>query len=438
MPPFVSSSMTQKRFESSHVVMMPWPLIRAAAGIGLLTLVAPVNAQLMPPLPPLGGTVDRVTGALPRVDRAIEDARALAQAPLERARDLARRHPDRVALDADGNAVRAGELIVIDGDDSVIRAAQAKGFRLIERVALDDLGLTYLRFATPGGWNLKRATRQLQALAPGLEVTADGLHFASGTLGVVAPRARAAVNSSSRGPQIGIIDGGVPANTPGLVGQQGFARGGPVANDHAIAIASLLTGAAGVRASAPGAQLHVADVYGDDPAGGNAAAIGQALAWMTRARVPVVVVSLVGPPNPLLERIITAARRLGTVVVAAVGNDGPAARPAYPASYPGTIAVTGVDGRGRPLIEAGRATKLDYAAPGADMVAAGRDGRARMVRGTSFAAPFVAARLAAHLDRGIDGAIAALDREARDLGRKGPDQAFGRGLVCADCATRPR
>ncbi len=43
------------------------------------------------------------------------------------------------------------------------------------------------------------------------------------------------------------------------------------------------------------------------------------------------------------------------MIVAAVGNDGPSARPAYPASYPGVLAVTGVDGRNRALIEAGRA-----------------------------------------------------------------------------------
>lgn len=410
------------------------------ATVGLLALTAPASAQLIPQLPSVGGTVDRVAGALPGLDRTLADARALARAPIERARDLARRHPDRVALDADGNAVRAGELIVIDGDDAVVRAAQARGFRLIERVALAELDLAYLRFATPEGMNLKRATRQLQELAPGREVTADGLHFASGTLGAAtaAPATPAAPRVPPGGARIGIIDGGVAANTPGLVRQQGFATGGPVANDHAAAIASLLTGGAGVRASAPGAQLYVADVYGRDPAGGNAAAIGQAIAWMARARVPVVVVSLVGPPNPLLARIVAAARRMGTLVVAAVGNDGPASRLAYPASYPGTIAVTGVDGRGRALIEAGRAARLDYAAPGADMLAAGRDGRARSVRGTSFAAPFVAARLAAHLDRGLAGAIAALDAEARDLGKKGPDKAYGRGLVCADCATRPR
>ena len=82
-------------------------------------------------------------------------------------------------------------------------------------------------------------------------------------------------------------------------------------------------------------------------------------------------------------------------MVAAVGNDGPAAPPAYPASYPGVLAVTGVDGRNRALIEAGRALHLDYAAPAADMRAVNAKGKWIKVRGTSFAVPFVAARAAA-------------------------------------------
>ncbi len=432
--------MTQKRFPSSLAGMRPCRLFRAVAGAGLLTAALPAGAQLLPQLPTVGGTVERVAGVLPEIDRTVGDASALARGPVERARAIARRHPGRVVLDRAGNAVRAGELIVIDGDDDVVRAAQARGFRLIERVSLAELDLAYLRFATPEGASLARATRQLRALAPGREVTSDALHFPSGAVGAATASIGAAVNAaapSHRG-RIGIVDGGVSAQTPGLVRQQGFARGGPVTSEHAVAIASLLTGGAGVRGSAPGARLLVADVYGSDPAGGNAAAIGQAIAWMARERVPVVVVSLVGPPNPLLARIVAAARRLGTMVVAAVGNDGPAAPPAYPASYPEAIAVTGVDERGRALIEAGRATKLDYAAPGADMLASAPDGQPRSVRGTSFAAPFVAARLAAHLDRGLPDAIVALDEEARDLGRKGPDKLYGRGLVCADCATRPR
>jgi subtilisin family serine protease len=117
-------------------------------------------------------------------------------------------------------------------------------------------------------------------------------------------------------------------------------------------------------------------------------------------------------------------------IVAAVGNDGPAAPPAYPASYPGVIAVTGVDGRNRALIEAGRALHLDYAAPGADMLGAKAGGGMAPLRGTSYAAPLVAARLAG-------SSLAALDREAVDLGKRGPDKIYGRGLVCGDCRTKP-
>jgi hypothetical protein len=86
------------------------------------------------------------------------------------------------------------------------------------------------------------------------------------------------------------------------------------------------------------------------------------------------------------------------------------------------------------LIEAGRAKKIDYAAPAADMLARDASGKAREVRGTSFAAPLVAARLSAHLGGGdLASAIAAVDREAKAKGAK-----TGRGIVCADCRTLPR
>ena len=149
---------------------------------------------------------------------------------------------------------------------------------------------------------------------------------------------------------------------------------------------------------------------------------------MVAQRVPVVAISLVGRANPLVERAIGQARARGTWVVAAVGNDGRAAPPAYPASYPGVIAVTGVDGRGRVLIEAGRALHLDYAAPGADMAAAGPAGNLVPVRGTSYAVPLVAGRLAQHVRAA--NPVAALDREAQSGGR-----GVGRGIVCGNCRT---
>jgi subtilisin family serine protease len=147
--------------------------------------------------------------------------------------------------------------------------------------------------------------------------------------------------------------------------------------------------------------------------------------------VRVVSISLVGPANPLLARAIAVVQARGLILVAAVGNDGAAAPPAYPASYPGVVAVTGVDAHDHVLFEAGRATHLDYAAPGADLTAIGLDGRARPVRGTSFAAPLAAARLAAL--RHNDDARATFARADREAVAPGP--RTGRGVLCGTCRT---
>jgi subtilisin family serine protease len=96
------------------------------------------------------------------------------------------------------------------------------------------------------------------------------------------------------------------------------------------------------------------------------------------------------------------------------------------------VAVTGVDKRNRALIEAGRALHLDYAAPGADIVGTNASGKPVSLRGTSFAAPFAAARIAAALDD-TGSWRPKVDREALDLGEKGDDPIYGRGLLCANC-----
>ena len=58
-------------------------------------------------------------------------------------------------------------------------------------------------------------------------------------------------------------------------------------------------------------------------------------------------------------------------------------------------------------------------------------------RGTSFAAPLVAARLSTFYPRQSNGAVEPAVRklmaEAVDLGKKGHDPVYGHGLVCAKC-----
>ena len=240
-----------------------------------------------------------------------------------------------------------------------------------------------------------------------------------------------------------MIDSGVDTAHPALQrstvtrrGCGGQAR--PAA--HGTAVASLLVGDSdvGFRGALPRARLFAMDVYceGGAQAGGGVAAIAEGLAWLARERVGVVNISLVGPPNALLRRVVEAAQAQGLLIVAPVGNDGPAAPPLYPAAWPGVIGVTAVDARRRVLVEAVRGAQVAFAAPGSDMVAAEAGSRMYApVRGTSFAAPLVAGLLAARLpapDRGAASAASnALAREAIDLGAPGRDEVYGIGLVGA-------
>ena len=410
-----------------------WLAVAAALAVAAGSVA---GAQLVPSVPDVGGVINdvgRTAGNVAgdpagRVDALRGDVGALAQARVARLEALVRANRDRLEMTDLGPAVR-GQVIAIDPDPAALAAAVEAGFTIQGEERIEGLDLRSVTLAAPRGWSVDRALSRLRRIAPTGTFAANHLHGQSGEAEAIG--AAALAQGRVTGPAaIGIIDGGVAGN-PSLTGpiqQRGFAAGAPSPSAHGTAVASLLAGQGPVRGAAPGSPLLVADVYGSDPAGGNALALARALGWMVAQRVPVVAVSLVGRANPLVERAIAQARARGTWVVAAVGNDGRAAPPAYPASYPGVVAVTGVDGRGRVLIEAGRALHLDYAAPGADMAAAGAGGNLVPVRGTSFAVPLVAGRLAQHVRAA--NPVAALDREAQNGGR-----GVGRGIVCGNCRT---
>jgi hypothetical protein len=115
--------------------------------------------------------------------------------------------------------------------------------------------------------------------------------------------------------------------------------GRKVASAHGTAVASLLVGRGEhFRSAAPGAALYAADVYCDDPIGRLHRGGGRGrLAWLIGEQVPVVNISLVGPANRALELVVRRAAARGVLLVAAVGNDGPAAPPLYPAAYPDVV-----------------------------------------------------------------------------------------------------
>jgi subtilisin family serine protease len=202
---------------------------------------------------------------------------------------------------------------------------------------------------------------------------------------------------------------------------------------HGTAVASLLVGQDGqFRGAAPGASLFAADAWcGDDAPGGRIEDIARSLAWLASHDVSVINLSLVGPPNVVLETLVKRVQARGIVLVAAAGNDGPNAPPLYPAAYAGVVAVTAVDARHKVLLEAARGKHIRFAAPGADLVAAALTPDYLPVRGTSFAAPLVAGLIATQMTTVADGtaALVTLSQQARDLGRKGRDDVYGEGVL---------
>ena len=405
-------------------VSLPVPTANLpVAGPVLQNILAQPGAQqaISPTLDTVGGVTETI---------AQSGAASLLELRRLRLQELIRTNRAAVENDGNGLPVRRGVIAIADPDPIGLQAALHAGFRITADDHETALGLRIVSLAVPNGMSAKNGLKLLQKVAPTLQADFDHLFEPAG--GSLAPLAGAlaATQRIGGGRAIGMIDGGV-ASHPSLAGksieQNGFA-GTPQPTGHGTAVASLLVGSQGAfRGAATGARLFVADVYGGNRAAGSATAIVRALGWLSSHRPQVINISLVGPANRLVQRAVQAVQSRGIEVVAAVGNDGPAAPSQYPASYPGVIAVTAVDAGGRALPEAGKAAHLDFAAPGADMAAALPGNGYTRVRGTSFAAPLAAARLLA------TGSPAALSAEARPgKGR------VGRGIVCGACRVDPR
>ncbi|MEI8446722.1 S8 family serine peptidase [Mesorhizobium sp. CCNWLY176] len=216
---------------------------------------------------------------------------------------------------------------------------------------------------------------------------------------------------------------------------------------HGTAVAALLVGAADSSTPGlmPGAKLIAVDTFQsaarqDDRS--DVYELIRAMDLLASRGAHVINMSLSGPQNMLLERLVTEISDRNVVIVAAAGNKGPKADPAYPAAYPQVIAVTAVDRNKRVYRRAGRGKHIDLAAPGVEIWTAASVSGARLKTGTSFAAPFVtaAAALLRSSGQGMTSAQVheTLTKSAQDLGDLGKDPTFGWGLLNAStlCAAK--
>ncbi|HKU16653.1 MAG TPA: S8 family serine peptidase [Steroidobacteraceae bacterium] len=411
--------------------------------LALLGCAAPAVAQILPPvqLPNLPALpTDELNRTVNGTLRAT-DPQQLRELRRLRIRELLRTNRTTLEADPRGAPMLRSEVVALSPSQAALDLARAEGFGVGRTRTLEGLDATVVVLQAPAGMSTRRALQRLRQLDPGGTYDFNHVYLRSGAVaeGAVATSTPVAAESLAplKGARVGLIDGGVQRSHPVFrdvpIHEHGCAGTG-VPSEHGTAVASLLVGhAEHFNGVAVGAELYAADVYCGLDTGGAVDEVADAFAWLSRERVPVINISLVGPANGLLEQVIRIVTARGHIVVAAVGNDGPGAPPLYPAAYPAVVAVTAVDSQRRVLIEACRGKHVDFAAPGADMAAAGLDTGFALVRGTSFAAPIAAGlfvRQLTQLDRAhAEAALAALTSQAIDLGARGPDKVYGNGLV---------
>ena len=329
------------------------------------------------------------------------------------------------------------------------RQALEWGYTLHKQEKLAGLNLYLLTFDCPPGVNPKDASLELERLQPKSSVGELNKYSLNSSQVSFTPSQapKTFANEMLGWPEsgcdvpvkIGIIDGGLSEKfrqqTPAKVYTQSFIESAPsqTAMRHGTSIAAILTDPARLKdVRLYSAAVVEQDEYGNDYS--SPAAILKALNWMVLNDVKVVNISLSGPPNKVLEAALDTASDKGLLIVAAVGNQGQNSPPQFPAAYNTVLAATAVDIEGDIYDKAVRGHHVDFSAPGVDIYI-NIDGQNRYISGTSIAAPFITAAIASSLGmeayENRDDIIQYFSGSATDLGPKGKDTIFGRGLINA-------
>jgi hypothetical protein len=209
--------------------------------------------------------------------------------------------------------------------------------------------------------------------------------------------------SRGEGVRVAIIDTGVDATHPDLAGrvakQENFVDGARNARDrHGTAVAGVIAAvennSQGIVGVAPAARLYAMRACWPEPRDDASAVcstltLAKALAAAIEARMDIVNLSLTGPADPLLTRLVDVGLRRGVVFVGATPAN--SAGNVFPTGIPGVISVG----------TSGVKTAADSAlfAPGSEVLTLVPDGRYDFLSGSSLAAASVSGGIALLLAR---------------------------------------
>jgi len=342
---------------------------------------------------------------------------------------------DRIETDDEGFRYRRGEFVALDLGADELAQLKADGFEVVESTQLDTVTGTLLLLRAPASLTDEAALDTLDGLADPDSVGFNHL-FDGAAVKTTRRRDATVPQRMACGCEVGLIDTGVASSLDKLshvtITQRAFNAKDTEARMHGTAVASIMSGT--TRNPARATKIVVADIFsGPRDTSGSSFALIKAIDWLAGQGVPVINISLSGPRNPAVAKAVARITARGHLVVAAAGNDGPAAPPVFPGAYEGVVGVTAVDAQDRVYRYANRGDYVDFAARGVAVTTLDQNGAVRDATGTSFAAPVIAARLAAKLRKpGVEAsrkAVRELEAEARDLGAKGRDPVYGAGLI---------
>ncbi|MDH3741740.1 MAG: S8 family serine peptidase [Hyphomicrobiales bacterium] len=248
--------------------------------------------------------------------------------------------------------------------------------------------------------------------------------------------------ATGKGVIVAVIDSGIrtkhPAFAKSVIEQfNAVGKRGHKDFSHGTGIASIIAARTGMIGVAPNAQILSSIAFAKDKKRGPAVAetydIVRSVDWAVSKQAQIINMSFTGARDPAFDDVLNAARKAGVIPVAAVGNLGSKAPPAYPAAYPQVIAVTATDAKDRLYKRANRGAYVTVAAPGVDVLVARRTKSYGLMSGTSAATGYVTGALALLIEHrpqlDSETAVGQITATARDLGKKGRDRQFGHGLL---------